>query len=302
MTLTQMRYLVAIAEQGSFAKAAELCLVSQPTLSLQIQKMEQEIGIPLLDRTKTPVLPTSHGKEVIEQAKVVLREAEKIETILQKKQKEPVGKLRLGIIPTLASSFLSKLFGEVKKKAPKLDLRISELPTSQIIDAIKKEELDLGLLATPLEERDLVEIPLMYEKFLPYFPPGYKGKKKSIPWDELVSEQWIVLGEDHCFRNQMLRICHLHGAGRLECASLSTLKQLVDDGHGLTLLPEFAIDKQSSQVGSFQDPEPVREISLVHKQGFTKQHLLVVIQGILVSLFPATAQTKGKKKRIPVEL
>lgn len=299
MTITQLRYLVALDKHKSFAKAANECFVAQPTLSLQIQKLEQEIGIELFDRKKNPVVTTTYGKEVVEQAKAVLREASKIETLAQKKSSEPLGTMSVGIIPTVASYLLPLLFPALKKAAPRLQVHYSELPTSEIIKKLGEESLDLGVLATPLHQKNLIELPLYYEEFLVYFPRTYKGKTKDLDWSDLNDEDMILLSEDHCFRTQTLRVCGKAVTSHFECASLDTVKKIVDSNGGVTLLPELALEKEMiGKVGRFQAPEPVREVSLVYKTGFFKQHLLKAMQTAILGSIPKDFQSKKGRKLI----
>lgn len=295
MTITQLRYIVALDKFKNFARAAESCLVAQPTLSLQIQKLEQEIGVELFDRNKNPVITTSYGQTVINQAKTILREVEKIETLVRQKEEEPSGPLSLAIIPTISGYLLPKIFKSFNERYPKIDLRISELPTPQIIAKLENDELDLGLMATPILNRNLIELPLYYEPFLVYFSQDYTGKTKNLSWEDLDSKELVLLGEDHCLRNQTLKICSKATLGKLECSSLDTLKKIVDLSHAITLLPELAVDDKIDKTGRFKSPEPVREVSLVYKNGFFKQNLL---QAVKKTILEVTPKPLWQKRRI----
>lgn len=241
MTLTQLRYIVAVDRHAGFAPAARHCLVTQPTLSLQIQKLEQEIGAEIFDRRKTPVVATHYGRRVIDQAQRVLREAEKIDELFRDDE-EPSGEITLGLIPTVAPILMPALFRMLGERYGRLQFRIFELPTTQIVEKMRAGEIELGILATPLGYKDLVETPLYYENFVAYFPEDYDGPKQDLdPGEERPGGyDMILLGEDHCFRSQSLRVCGSRNESRIECGSLETLMQMVDRGAGMTLLPEMA--------------------------------------------------------------
>ncbi len=241
MTLTQLRYIIAVDRHGGFAPAARHCLVTPPTLSLQIQKLEQEIGAEIFDRRKTPVVATHYGRRVIDQAQRVMREAEKIDELFRDDE-EPSGEITLGMIPTVAPILMPALFRTLGERYGRLQFRIFELPTTQIVEKMRAGEIELGILATPLGYKDLGETPLYYENFVAYFPQDYTGPYSDLdPGEERPGGyDMILLGEDHCFRSQSLRVCGNRNESRIECGSLETLMQMVDRGAGMTLLPEMA--------------------------------------------------------------
>ncbi|MCR9143030.1 MAG: LysR substrate-binding domain-containing protein [bacterium] len=304
MTLTQLRYIVAVDRYGGFAPAARHCLVTQPTLSLQIQKIEQEIGAEIFDRRKNPVTATHHGRRVIEQAKNVLREADKIEELFREEEDEPSGEISLGIIPTVAPVLMPALYSILGKKYERLRFRIFELPTTQIIEKMRADEIELGILATPLGYKDIVEIPLYYESFVAYFPKDYDGPQKGLdPQAERPGGyEMILLGEDHCFRDQSLRVCGNRNESRIECGSLETLMKMVDRGAGMTLLPQLAIGgtgaakKSNKRVARFRDPQPSREISLVHHRDFYKKRIFDAIRDIVLMQIPDELHSKDGRQ------
>ncbi len=300
MTITQLRYIVALDKFKNFARAADSCLVAQPTLSLQIQKLEHEIGVELFDRHKNPVITTSYGQTVITQAKTILKEVEKIETLIRQKEEEPSGPLSLAIIPTISGYLLPKIFHKFRESYPKIDLRISELPTPQIISKLEADELDLGLMATPIQNRNMIELPLYYEPFVVFFPKDYNGKTKQLSWEDIESKELVLLGEDHCMRNQTLKICSKATLGKLECSSLDTLKKIVELSHAVTLLPELAVDPNADKTGRFKAPEPVREVSLVYKNGFFKQNLLQALRKTILEVTPKHLLEKKENRLIGV--
>lgn len=308
MTLTQLRYIVAVDRYGSFVEAAQHCLVTQPTLSLQIQKLEQEIGVELFDRRKTPVVTTAAGRKIIEQARTVLREAGRLEELFREDEDELVGELRIGLIPTLAPVLMPELFRSLSRNHPHLQFRIFELPTSQIIEKIRNDEMDIGILATPLKEDDLTEIPLYYEPFVAYYPKGVAipGPVELRTLDRKPDGEgrfdMILLGEDHCFRNQSLQLCSSRSAGRIECGSLDTLKKMVDLGAGMTLLPQLAAPRNDARVVPLKDPQPSREVSLVHGPYFFRRKLLDAVKELILSRIPAELKTKKGREVIGIQI
>ncbi|MBE7438978.1 MAG: LysR family transcriptional regulator [Spirochaetales bacterium] len=298
MTLTQLRYLIAVEKYGSFISAAEHCFVTQPTLSLQIQKLEQEMGVELFDRKRNPVVVTRMGEKIIAQARQVLLEAARLEELYQS-DRPPGGSLKLGIIPTVAPALLPHLVRSLSHLSPELEFRIFELPTSQIIHRLRGEDLDLGILATPLEEKDLTEFPLYYEPFVAYYPPGavpqspvaLKDLNRKPGGDGLF--ELVLLGEEHCFRNQSLQLCKGRSPARIECGSLDTLRKMVDEGAGMTLLPLLACDPQDPRVVPFAPPIPGREISLVHGPGFVKGRLIDLLKELILGPVPPGLRVRG---------
>jgi len=297
MTLTQLRYMLALSRHGSFGKAARQCLVAQPTLSIQIQKLEQELGVEIFDRNSTPVRLTEPGRRVEARARRILDEAD---GLLEEFTETDViqGRVRLGIIPTISSYLLPRIYGALLAKYPAVDFHISELPTSQILAQIRDEELDIGILATPLGERLIKETPLYYEPFVAYFAPDDDIPAGPIKIEQLRERELILLGEEHCFRHQSLKLCGKSGAGKIECSSLDTLKQMVDQGLGTTLLPLLSADETSHRAVRFCDPEPVREVALVHGRSFYKTRLLKALQETILEHIPEELQRKGHRKLI----
>lgn len=301
MTLTQLKYIVALDKYKSFARAAEACLVAQPTLSLQIQKLEQEIGVEIFDRNKNPIVTTHLGKVIIDQAKVVLREAEKLEEIYRGGKTSVSGSVSVGIIPTVSAYLLPLIFKALNKKYPDVEFRFFELPTSQIVEKLESEDLEIGILATPLHIRSIVEIPLYYEPFVAYFPKTYKGKLKDLDMEDLKSHEIILLGEEHCLRHQSLKICGQRTLGKIECGSLETIRNMVDLGVGMTLLPLLSVNPKKDVFGRFQEPEPAREVSIVYKNGFYKKKILQALESTILSVIPPELKNKANKKLIGIQ-
>ncbi|MGJ4731435.1 hydrogen peroxide-inducible genes activator [Leptospira levettii] len=302
MTITQLRYIVALDQFKSFAKAAEHCLVAQPTLSLQIQKVEQELGFDLFDRKKNPIITTKLGKEVVEQAKSTLKEADKLYEIAGQWKDEPAGNISLGIIPTVSNYLIPSIYKKLQSEFPKVNFRISELPTLTIIEKLESEEIDLGILATPLKISNIVEHQLYYEPFVVYYPKDAKEKSTSVSMKHIEKYPLLILGEEHCFRHQSLKICNRNALAKIESGSVETLKRMVDMGIGVTLLPKLAVDKVSERIVPFQSPEPAREISLVYKKGFYKTKILNKLTNLILNVIPKEYHKKEKFKVIGVSI
>jgi len=283
--LTQLSYVLALNETQHFGLAAKKMRVSQPTLSLQIQKLEEDLGSSLFDRSKQPILPTEAGERVIEQARKVLAEAKSLESILSE-EGGVHGSFKIGIIPTLATDLLPRFVPALLEKFPKLQLSVEEIVTEDMVERLKRDELDAGLLVTPLHDSGLQEFPLFYEPLWVYLPEGNPLlKKKTIATSELQREGLLLLSEGHCFRSQMLEVCRQRkgrrgdfstGQFQFESGSFEALLTLVDGGVGYTILPQLAVDRlitgsKKKRLRPFESPEPVREVSLVRSRQFTKK-------------------------------
>lgn len=305
MTLVQLEYIVAVDTYRSFVGAAEKCFVTQPTLSMQVQKLEEMLNVKIFDRSKQPVVPTEIGSQIIEQARLVLKESHKIKEIISSQQQDVTGELKVGIIPTVAPYLLPKVIAAMMAKYPGLKLLIWEYTTEDIIHHLKTGILDCGILATPLADGAIEETPLYYENFVTYISKNSKlYKKKTIDADDLADENIWLLNEGHCMRSQVLNICRSTKNNRLQgltynTGSVETLIRMVDINNGATLLPEMALEelssKQLSKVRSFKSPEPVREISLVTHKNFIKRRMLNALKEEILEVIPKTMKQKKKK-------
>jgi len=314
MTLVQLEYLLAVDTYRHFATAAEHCFVTQPTLSMQLQKLEEELGVLLFDRSRVPVRPTEVGKEIIAQARVALAEAKKIKEIVQHQQQELSGELRIGVIPTLAPYMIPLFITSFMEKYPQVSISVQELLTDQITEKLKHEQLDVGLLVTPLEDKSIRELPLFYEAFVAYVNPKHPlAAQPSVAADELPPEDLWVLNEGHCFRNQVLHICNrggrLSGESQTQfdykSGSLETLKRIVETQHGLTLLPELSVlsmpEEKRRLVRTFREPQPLREVSLVVHRSFLKKKLIEALQEEIVAAVPAPIMQRQKEAVVRVK-
>lgn len=305
MTLVQLEYIVAVDTYRSFIGAADKCFVTQPTLSMQVQKLEEMLNVKIFDRSKQPVVPTEIGAQIIEQARLVLQESQKIKEIISSQQQEVVGELKVGIIPTVAPYLLPKVISGMMEKFPDLKLLIWEYTTEDIIHHLKTGVLDCGILATPLSDSNINEFPLYYENFVTYISKNSKlYKKKTIDANDLEEENIWLLNEGHCMRSQVLNICRSTKENRLQgltynTGSVETLIRMVDVNNGATLLPELALtdlnSKQLSKVRHFKSPEPVREISLVTHKNFIKKRMLNALKEEILAIIPKTMKQKKRK-------
>lgn len=311
MTTVQLEYVVAVDTYRSFVTAADKCFVTQPTLSMQIQKLEDELGVKIFDRSKLPVVPTEIGMAVIAQGRVILKESARIREIIADQKKEIQGTLKVGIIPTLAPYLLPRVLTSFMKKYPKVKLEVWEYSTEQIITLLKQEQLDCGLLATPLHNQHLEEHPLFYETFVVFTAKSNKlsDKKIILPEDLDTKDIWL-LNEGHCMRNQVLNICRdkfsMGEFRNLEynTGSVETLKRMVELNEGYTILPELSLQdlsaKQMNMVRFFKAPEPVREISLVTHRYFIKQGVIEAFKKEILANVPEKMKVKKTKKVIDI--
>jgi LysR family hydrogen peroxide-inducible transcriptional activator len=295
-SLVQYEYLVAVDRYRHFGKAAKACNVSQPTLSMQLQKLEEEFEVTFFDRTKQPILPTPQALPIIEQAKVLLRENEKIKHLVKVNEGELVGDFHLAVIPTVAPYLLHRFVGEFATLHPKLNLTISERTTAEIIESLDRDEIEAGILATPLANLSLDERPLYYEPFFVYTSKNHSlFKLKSVEEDELPAHEIWLLAEGHCLRNQVVRLCSMRKSSavfknvKFDSGSLETLIHLINQGHGYTLLPALAADsvitKNGSQLKEFKKMIPAREISMVYQRSQYKQAIIkALIESVRMNL------------------
>ncbi|MCE7993276.1 MAG: LysR family transcriptional regulator [Roseivirga sp.] len=301
MTLQQLEYIVALDNHRHFVRAAENCFVTQPTLTLQIQKLEDEMGSQIFDRSKHPIEPTPLGEMVILKARQILREAMQLKELVNEQKDGVTGTFRLGVIPTLAPYLIPRFLKQFSSKYPKTRLVIREMESESIIKGLKNDLIDLGLLVTPLDENSLRELPLFNEPFLIYSSQShpYYVKKEIKPEDISDKGLWL-LNQGHCFRNQVLNICNSRSSAggnvTYESGSIETLKNLVKWNMGYTLVPELAITHEldNPMLKRFTSPEPVREVSLVVHNSFTKEALLKNLRDEILQNIP-THFSKSRK-------
>ena len=310
MTLTQLEYIVALDTYRNFVLAAEKCFVSQPTLSMQVLKLEELLGAKLFDRTRQPVVPTEIGAEIIEQARTVLNESKKIKEIIASKQGEVSGELKIGIIPTIAPYLLPGVMSKFHDSYPNVQLEIWEYTTEQILEKLKLNLLDCGILATPVEDRSIIETPLFYETFILYVSKTSDLlSKKTVTARDIDPEEVWLLNEGNCMRNQALNICQFKKKGlekRFEynTGSVDSLRRMVDMNNGITILPELAISdfsaSQLTQIRHFESPQPSREISLITHRNFLKQNLILRLKKEILQIIPDRMKSRDQKEVIGI--
>jgi len=307
MTLTQIEYILAVEKYRHFNKAAKACHVSQPTLSMQIQKAEEFLGVVIFDRSKAPIIPTSQGLLIINQLRIVIREYKKIFDVINLESREPSGELKLGVIPTLAPYLIPLFLDLFSKKYPKVKLTIEEFKTEEIIDLLDKDELDVGLLVTPISGSQFVERVLFHEAFYIFASKGHplldfeKVKEKDLSRQDV----WL-LKEGHCLRQQVVNVCKLKDEDasiqnlKFEGGNLETLKNLVKKGSGYTILPEIAVMNLNSDekkyVREFHSPVPTREVSLVHNRIYLKESIISALEETIVASLPKAVESHKNKK------
>src|SRR5579872_5325045 len=311
MTFVQLEYIVAVDTYRHFAGAAGHCFVTQPTLSMQVHKLEQELGITIFDRSKQPVIPTEAGREIIGQARKILAERQLIGEIVQARKGVPAGELRIGIIPTLAPYLLPLFIPGFALKYPQIKLVVNEMTTENIVARLREGRIDVGVLVTPLQENGIREQVLFYEELLVYVSRKNAAYKKTymLAQDIDPSKLWL-LEEGHCFRSQIVRLCELRKASKegshfdYEAGSLETLRRLVELNDGITILPELAaLDltrKQQQLIRHFKRPAPMREVSLVVHRDFVKQRLVQALYQEILRSVPEKVRLNKNHNVLPI--
>lgn len=310
MTIVQLQYVVAVDNLRHFADAAEYCHVTQPTLSMQLHKLEQELGVQLFDRSKQPVIPTENGRDVIAQARRIISEVESLQDIVDTKHGPHKGELKIGIIPTLAPYLLPMFVQSFTKKYPKVKLTVHEMTTEVIVSRLREGRVDVAILVTPLNEKGISEQVLFYEKLI-----AYVSKKNSLYKKQYVLSKDIdprklwLLEEGHCFRSQIVNLCELQKAGKensffeYEAGSIETLRRMVELNDGITILPELAtIDLRPNQLQllrEFRKPAPMREVSLVVHRDFVKKKLVEIFKEEIIASIPESLK-RNKGEVVPI--
>lgn len=285
MTLTQLSYMIAVAEAGNFTIAAEKIFVTQPTLSMQIQRLEDELGVQIFNRAKKPIRLTKVGEQILNQARSILAEAKRMDDIVAQEKGFIGGEFKLGIIPTVMPTLLPMFLNTFIKKYPKINLKIQELTTDSIIVQLKEGKIDAGIAATPLKYDNIEERPLYYEPFVGYLPEQHRlSKVGKLVQEDLLDENILVLEEGHCFRNQALSFCNLkkNSTFDLKSGSFETLINLSNEGLGMTLVPylnTLTLSRENKdKLKHFQAPPPAREISLVYPKSQLKIQIIDALQ------------------------
>ncbi len=311
MTITQLEYIVAVDTHRHFAKAAEKCFITQPTLSMQIQKLEEKLGSKIFDRSKQPVIPTEIGEEIIQQARIILNEVKKIDQLISDKQGILQGELKIGIIPTLAPYLLPLFLQPFLKKYPDVIIKVKEMTTDIIVEKLKTGRIDAGLLVTPLQEPSITEYPLFYEELVAYVSKKNAAFKKTyVLADDIDLKELWLLEEGHCFRSQIINLCELKKQTKeksnfeYEAGSVETLRKMVELNNGVTILPELATldfsTKQLNMIRHFKSPAPVREVSLVTHRDYMKKKLIDVLKQQIIDILPPKLSLNKNKNLVKI--
>ena len=294
MTITQLKYVLAVAEHKNFTLAAEKCFVTQPTLRMQIQKIEEELSIQIFDRTKKPIQLTDIGQKIVNQAKNIVNEADRIHDIVEQQKGWIGGEFRVGIIPPVMPTFLPMFLNNFIKKYPKVKLIIEELNTEEIIIKLNNGHLDAAIAATPLLEEKIKEIVLYYEPFVAYVPESHHHfQKEEIEVSDLNLDEILLLQDGHCFRDGILNLCKNESKNemsrfQIESGSFETLIKLADEGLGTTLLPYLhTLDLKESdklKLRHFKEPKPAREVSLIYPKSELKIQIIDALRNTIAGV------------------
>ncbi len=291
MTITQLHYVLAVAEYKNFTKAAQKVFVTQPTLSMQIQKLEEELDVRIFDRSKKPIQLTETGRKIVQQARNIVNESDRIQDIVDQQKGFVGGLFRLGVIPTVMPTLLPMFINNFIKKYPKVKLKIEELHTEAIVERLKDGHLDAAIAATPLEIDGIKERVLFYEPFVGYIPSTHRLHKSSkIEVDDLDIDDMLLLEDGHCFKDGILNLCKASrnydgDHFQLESGSFETLIKLSNEGMGMTLLPFLHTldvkDSEKKNLRMFKDPIPAREVSLIYNRSELKIQIIEALQSTI---------------------
>lgn len=310
MTLTQLSYIVAVDRYRHFATAARKSFITQPTLSMQIHKLEEELGQKIFDRSKTPVVPTLFGAKIIEQAKRMLSDAKAIEDLARAQDHSLKGTFKIGIVSTVAPYLLPRFLHPMIEKYPETKLVLEEGLTRDLVEAVSDDRLDAALIASPPDQPNILEEELYFEPFVSYVPSDHViADQKSIDIDQINPEELLLLNEGHCFRDQAEKLCSrirnsVPNRIQFSSGNLETLRRLVEQGCGVTLLPYLAVDEDAvftngrkARVIPFKEPQPSRRIRLVYSREYLKHTLIRALKKQILTHLPEVL-TEGHSKKI----
>lgn len=303
MTLQQMEYIVAVDKYRHFAKAAESCGISQSTLSALVQKLEFELDVTIFDRTSHPVKPTAVGEEIISRAKLLLFNAAQVKELVAMRKEEAVGKVSLGIASTVAPYLLPKMFKYLSDYHPGIELHVEESRVPAIISQLERGELDIALLATPLNNMELLEIPIYEERLMAYVSPNEPiYNDTNLQTNQLPVESVWVLHEGYCPNRGIFPFCNYKADRQTvyEAGSVETLIKIVDENGGYAIIPELHVPLlrkcQQANVRILSNPEPTREIAFVVHRNFVRERLLNILADAIKTIIPPEMLNKRLKK------
>jgi LysR family hydrogen peroxide-inducible transcriptional activator len=296
MTITQLKYVLAVAEHQNFTKAAAHVFVTQPTLSMQIQKLEEELSILIFDRSKKPIELTEVGRKIVNQARNIVNESERMQDVVDQEKGFIGGDFRLGIIPTIMPTLLPMFLKNFTNKYPKVHLKIEELTTTEIITKLNDGHLDAAIAATPLVQEKIKERVLYFEPFVGYVPKSHRlHSKNKLDRSDLDINDILLLEDGHCFRDGVINICKslkknaATDSFQLESGSFETLIKLSNEGFGMTLLPylntlDIPKEEQKKYLRYFNEPSPAREVSLLYKKSELKMQIIDSLYDIIAGI------------------
>ena len=293
MTITQLKYVLAVAEHQNFTKASEHCFVTQPTLSMQIQKLEEALETKIFNRNKKPIQLTEIGKKIVEQAKIIVDESNRITDIVDQQKGFIGGDFKLGIIPTIMPTLLPIFLKSFIKKYPKINLKIEELTTEEIVKKLSDGHIDVAIAATPLENENIKERVLYYEPFIGFVPAEHRlNNSITLDVENLNIDDILLLEDGHCFKENILNLCSTFGNRQqnfeLHSGSFNTLIKLSKEGLGMTLLPYLqTLDLNSEDkkfLKEFKAPAPAREVSIIYHKSHLKVHLIEALKNLIDGL------------------
>lgn len=310
MTLTQLSYIVAVDKYRHFATAAEKSFVTQPTLSMQIHKLEDELGVTIFDRSKSPVIPTEVGQKIIEQAKTILKESKQLSDIANFKENELRGTFKVGIIPTIAPYLVPLFIRSFVKKYPLIELVFEELLTGEVLEKLGSDQLDAAIIATPTEQSFIYTEDLFVEPFVGYLSHSHPLiEREKLTVDDLDRTNIWLLNEGHCFRDQAVKLCkeskrENQSAIEFKSGNLETLKKLVEQNFGMTLLPwtavqEFKSNCSDAVIKEFEDPVPSRKVRIAYGRKHLKQTIIAAFKEEIIKSIPE--ELKTTEKRVVIE-
>ncbi len=305
ITLIQLNYIIAVDKHRNFLRASEACFVTQPTLSMQIKKLEDDLGVIIFDRSKKPLIATELGHQIIEQAKIAVNHSAYILELIRDFNQTISGNLHIGIIPTLSPYLVPLFAGSFKKKYPQVQLSISEMVTADIARQLHNDELDAGIFVSPFHDEGIKEWPLFYEEMMVYASLGHPLiEQTKIRIGDIDSDEIWLLSDGHCFRDQVINLCSIPEVHEnklpfeFDGGSLETMMKVIDKEGGYTLVPELAVlemsEEKQKQIRSFQDYKPLREVSLVYSRNFAKSRLLNLLHQEITDSVPASMIDKGR--------
>ena len=308
MTLQQLEYVVALDKTRHFVRAAELCGVTQPTLSAMIQKLEDEMDCKIFDRSRQPIEPTETGKMIIRQAQVIIYQANQLKESVLNEKVSLTGTLNLAIIPTVAPYLLPQFIASFRNLYPDIELKVSELHTDTIIEKLRIAEIDMAILSTPLDDPKILEVPLYYEKFVAYISPKEPiYERTELSAEDMPLDKLWVLEEGHCLRNQVFNFCHekKHHNSIYEAGSIDTLVKIVDINGGYTIIPELHVEllneKQKLNLRDIVKPEATREISVVIRHDYVREGMLNAVAECLKLIIP-THMLDARLKKFAIHI